>query len=132
MRKLIVMMLLAIVSSGAAAEWVKIREAGFSSGYDYYADPVTIRRSGDVVKMLTMNDFKTKQIRTSGYQYLSSTAQNEYDCKRDRLRMLSSVLYEKNMATGFSLDTSIDSSNWKAVTPGSIDEAAWKLACGKF
>ena len=46
-------LLLAMMSNGSAAEWVKVR--GLSeAGITVYADPTTIRRSGDMVKMLDM------------------------------------------------------------------------------
>jgi hypothetical protein len=48
MRKPILMMLLAVVSSSAAAEWVELGSNEISTAY---SDPATIRRNGDMVKM---------------------------------------------------------------------------------
>ena len=51
--KLLLVILLAVMSSGAMAEWV---EAGSHNGYDpieitAYADPASIRKVGDIVKI---------------------------------------------------------------------------------
>lgn len=56
MRKAIVMMLLAAVSSSAAAEWVELNRDEIST--DYF-DPTTIRKAGDMVKVWSLTDHKT-------------------------------------------------------------------------
>ena len=59
MRKFIVLMLLVLVSSGAAA-WVKLGKSA-DDGFDYYVDPVTIRRSGDMAKMSLLYELEKKK-----------------------------------------------------------------------
>jgi hypothetical protein len=46
MRRLILSVLLAVVSSSAAAEWV---EVGRADTITAYADPATIRKAGNMV-----------------------------------------------------------------------------------
>ncbi len=130
MRKLIVLMLLAMVSSGAAAAWVKIGSVSSSGGYDVYVDRTTIRRSGNMVKMRHMFDYKTVQT-VAGERYLSATGQNEYDCKHERSRLLYFTWHSGNMGKRDVVTTGNRPSEWTPVPPGSVGEVKWKVACGK-
>jgi hypothetical protein len=59
-RRLFLITLLVLSSSPAYAEWVEIG-GNDQIGMTTYADPGTIRRNGDLVKMWRLNDFKTVQ-----------------------------------------------------------------------
>ena len=48
MKKLLLTLMLAVVSSSAMAKWVKVSEDKLVTAY---ADPTTIRKNGDKVKM---------------------------------------------------------------------------------
>jgi hypothetical protein len=80
MRKTIFLMLLAVVSSSAAAEWVEVSK---SETVTVYADPATIRKAGDMVKMWTLSDYKTPDD-----VHRSRVYQHEYDCKEWQIRLL--------------------------------------------
>lgn len=54
MRKTILMLLLAVVSSSAEAGWIAV---GDGENMTTYADPTTIRKTGDRVKMWALLDF---------------------------------------------------------------------------
>jgi len=77
MHKAILMVLLAVVSSSAFAEWVAIDTA---DGSTYYANPNTIRKSGNKVKIWAMVDYNSVQ-EDADVKHLSSKSQQEYDCK---------------------------------------------------
>jgi len=131
MSKVIVMLLLAMLSSGAAAEWVKVGNTSAKGGVEIYVDPATIRRSGNMVKMWAMYDFKTEQV-DRGERYLSSKSQDEYDCKGEQWRRIYFTWHSEKMTRGdvvYSYDGI--ASNWEPVSPGSVNERIWKLACGK-
>jgi len=81
MHKAILIMLLAVVSSSAMAEWVSLGESGDKT-LTNYADPATIRKSGNRVKMWSLYDFKTVQVR-----FRSVRLQIEYDCKEEEYRV---------------------------------------------
>jgi len=53
MRKAILMMLLAMASGNAAAEWVKVAETHRSV---IYVNPASIRKVGHIVKMWSLAD----------------------------------------------------------------------------
>lgn len=131
MRRAILMVMLAVVSNSATAKWVEV--AG-NDRYTSYADPATIRKVGNKVKMWDLNDFKTRQAWKPGEgtgPYMSSKSLFEYDCKEEQMRMLSLSRHAENMSGGEVVASTDDPSNWSAVSPGSVGESLWKFACGK-
>ena len=119
MKKLLLTLMLIVISSSAMAEWV---EAGSYNGYDpieitAYADPASIRKVGDIVTMRIMIDYKPvemvdgKQQKFVGGIAESEELQAQFDCKEAQSQSISS--------------------EWAPVSPDSIDEGLWKLACGK-
>jgi len=117
------------VSSGPAyAEWMSLGES--DSGTIVYADSATMRREGDLVKMSVLFDFKTIQTKAD-VSYLSAKAQMEYDCAEQRFEGLTVLYFSGNMGNGKLLDRSSGKNRWLRISPGSLDHALWKLACGK-
>lgn len=129
MRKAILVMLLIIASNGAMAEWEAIGTS--SNGVVTYAEPSTIRRSGDMVKMWSLYDYKTAGV-VNGKLYLSIKAQDEYDCKDERSRTIYGSYHSGNMGRdGSHSRTNRPDDIWTPIPPGSAIELLWKIACGK-
>jgi predicted Zn-dependent protease len=127
MRKAILMMILAVVSNSAtAAEWVKVAE---TKDDNIYADPATIRREGNMVKMLTMSDFKSADY-VAGKRYMSMALQYEFDCKEKLSRILALSTYTESMAMGEATYNS-QITTWTPFSPKSPGETIWKFACEK-
>ena len=123
------MLLTLLVSSGpACAEWMSLGAS--DSGTTVYADPVTIHREGDQVKMLVLFDFKTRQTKAD-VSYLSAQAQMEYDCAEQRFEGHAVLYFSGNLGNGQLLDRSSGKGKRLRVSPGSLDHDLWKLACGK-
>jgi hypothetical protein len=123
------MLLTLLVSSGpACAEWMSLGAS--DSGTTVYADLATMRREGDLVKMLGLFDFKTKQTKVD-VSYLSAKAQMEYDCAELRFEGHTVMYFSGNMGNGQLLDHSSGKGKRIRVVPGSLDHDLWKLACGK-
>ncbi len=123
------MLLTLLVSSGpACAEWMSLGAS--DSGTTVYADPASMRREGDLVKMLVLFDFKTKQTKAD-VSFLSAKAQMEYDCAEQRFEGLAVTYFSGNMGNGNLLDRSSGKGKWIRVSPESLDQALWKLACDK-
>lgn len=138
MRGVIFMLILAVVSSSAVAEWVMISENKILA-LTAYLDPDTeitpvnggkIKKNGGKVKMWRMYDYKAAQ-EASGYIFTSSKFQNEYDCNEGQIRFLVNTTFSENMGGGEVIFTNDDPGKWQPVISGSIDEAMWKFACGK-
>jgi hypothetical protein len=127
MRKSILMMLLAIVSNSAAAEWVV---AGENDTSVVYIDRATIREAGDIVKMMALFNLKKPRM-VDVLPYMSSKVQYEYDCKKGWVRMLDSNLYSGKMGDGAVVYSVADSADWEMVVPDTVNEGLSKFACGK-
>ena len=130
--RFVLMILLAMATGGAAAEWVAFGSSGVSNDrFDIYVDPVSIRRSGDTVQMWDMENYNIPQV-TSDKRYLSTRTQMEYDCKGEQWRSLFFAMYSGAMGNGdtvYSDDSTPD--NWKPFHPQTGVETLWKFACGK-
>lgn len=129
-RFMILVLTLLLATSEVYAEWV---EVGRTDGGEMtaYADSGTIRRKGDLVKMWSLLDYKTVQTGI-GVLYLSTNQQNEYDCAEERTRILAFTWFSGNMGKGAAVYSGFSPENkWEPVSPGSVNKAMWKSACGK-
>ena len=129
MRKVILMLLLAVVSSSAMAEWVA---AGSGESSITYADPATISKAGNIVKMWWLDDFKKADTAANGKAYMSMKGQDEFDCKREQSRQLNFSFYAEHMGAGEMVyNETLKHPKWYPVSPGSAGDTLWKIACGK-
>jgi hypothetical protein len=129
MKKLLLILVLAFVSSNAMAEWV---EYGSHDKAALYYKPNSIRISDGKPKVWVLIDFKSAQtIDTS--RFLSSKLQYQIDCQEEQLKELYSVLYSENMGEGDAV-VSINLSpfsDWAPVIPETINELLFKRACSR-
>lgn len=123
-------LLLATLSNGAAAAWVR---AGGNNNVVCYADPATITRAGNLARMKSLLDFTGPQTERSigNKPYLSQRDEREYDCHNERYRLLRYSLRAGRMFAGELVRSSADDGEWLPVTAGSLGEALWKTACGR-
>ena len=120
---------LLLLSSGPAyAEWVAIGSS--DDGVTAYADPDTIRRNEEMVKMWILLDFKTTQAVASDL-ILSIKGQEEYDCDGKRRRLLIFSEFSGNMGGGKEVYSTSGNGNWDPVAPGGVVQALWTYACGE-
>jgi hypothetical protein len=131
MRKALLMALLVVVSGfvvsgSAAAKWVKVGEDDKSATY---ADPATISVRGTWVKMWRVTDFKTKKSGPSG-SYASLKEQDEFNCGGEIYRTISYAHHARNIGQGNVVYINSNPGKWEPVSPGSVVEALWKIACG--
>jgi len=124
---LIALMLLS--SSPAYAEWVAVG-GNDQIGMTTYADPGTIRRKGNLVKMWQLNDFKTVQT-VEGTSFLSTKKQREFNCAEERTRILAATQFSGNMGTGEVVWRNANEQKWEPVVPESIGQTLWEFTCGK-
>ena len=127
MRKVILMMSLAVVSNSVMAEWVNV---GSNENTAIYVDPATIHRSGNMATMWHLTDYKTAS-KDMGEAYLSTKDQNEYDCKDVKIRRRASSQHSKNMGGGKVVYSDSFTTKWKPIPPESGTEVLWKFACVK-
>lgn len=136
MNKIILMLVLAVVSSGAMAEWVDYggdRENTFK----IYINPSTLRKNGTNRKIWTMFDYKSVQIASKlspllpNENYLTEETQFEFSCSEEQVRTLTLILFSGNMGQGEVVYQNANKAAWMAISPDSINEALAKYACRK-
>ncbi len=129
MRQLILTMLLVLSCGPVYAEWVEV-SANKKAGVIAYADPGTIHRKGDLVKMWSLFDLRKTQV-AGGNSYLSIKALQKYDCAEDRSRALAYTKFSGNMGQGKVVYSNSDEGTWAPIAPVSVGQELWKVACGK-
>jgi hypothetical protein len=133
MSRIILMLLLAVVSSDAmASDWVFIGNAGDKERhFSVYADNGSIHRNGDMVKMWAMEDNKVEHHRVQGQEYRSIKKLWEVDCKSERMRVVDTNYFSGHMGSGVPILTATKATEPRPVSAGSMDELLFKFACGK-
>ncbi len=126
MQKLLLTLMLVLISTSAMAEWV---EVGSNEKFTAYADPATIQKTNNIVRMWVLIDYKTVQTNASK-PYMSKLGVRQYDCKAKQNLATIKTLHSKNMGVGKHVGI-IGSRPWLPVSPGTTTELFWKLACGK-
>jgi len=129
MRKVILLMLLAVESSSAMAEWVKVSSSDDGNA-TAYVDSSTILKNGSKVEIWTLLDFRIAKT-TGGKTYLSTRQQNEFDCKERKRRLLTYSLYSGNMGSGNVVYENSNIGNWDVIPPDSLGEDFWIFSCDR-
>ena len=124
-RKAILMLVPAVVSSSAMAEWVAV---GSSKTDTLYVAPSTIRGADNRSKMWALTDYKTTQRLDNREPFTSEKAEYEYDCKEQQSRLLYFTSHTGNMAEGEVVDYNIVPGEWTRFPPGS----ALDVLCRRF
>lgn len=122
-KKTLVLTLL-LVTGPAWAEWVLVSESGET---DYYIDPATIRKDGNLARVWELNDLKQR----AKDGELSRRYRIEYDCKQERFKLLSASEHSGFMASGTTLRTEILDGPWREIPPGTVSRLFLKIVCAK-
>jgi hypothetical protein len=132
-----VLMLLAACSSSkpVATEWIIVRGDTTATGHGFiiYAAPSTIRQAGTRVRMWSMIDSTAIEGAALDRPHFSWQDEWEYDCEYKSSRPVQFREYAGKMGTGenkFSYTAPAVGGNI-GMTPGSVGESLWKMACGK-
>lgn len=134
MSRIIMLLLLAVVSNSAVAEWVKVGESEFAT---IYTDSSTIRKNANMTKMWVLMDNKEAQKINDNdtATYLSSKSLYEYDCKKRQYRTFSVTNFAGKMGAGNITADIVNTAEGlrvrKEIQPDSINESIWKYACSK-
>jgi hypothetical protein len=126
MKKLLLTLVTTLMLTGAAwAEWIKV----VSSNEDtYYFDPSTIRVEGDKRKVWELIDSKLR----NKYGAFSVRLRNEYDCKREKVQILSATEHSEAMARGKTLSNEqYATEDWSDIPPNTSAENMLKIVCAK-
>ena len=95
-----------------------------------YVDPDTLRRTGDLVTMWHLADFKTPQT-VNDVSFLSLTMHAQYDCTYLRWRRLALTNFSGHMGSGDVAYTNAEEGEWTPLASKSLGELLWLEACNK-
>ena len=130
MKKLLLILVLAIMSRSVMAEWVRVNyDSGNSS--TTYVNSFTIEKFDRTVKMWSLVDYEKAQERAFLPLYMSINRQNEFNCIEVKMRELYASYHAKNMGEGKVNFSDNIPDSWTVVLPDSIGRELWKYACGK-
>lgn len=127
MKKLLVTLMLALVSTNVLAEWTLV---GTDEESTVSIDMARTRKADNVVRMWILKDFKTVQ-EFEGDKFLSQESLEDFDCKGERTRKTHLIWFSKNMGNGKVVLMGDTPATWFPVPPQSGIESLWKMACGK-
>ncbi|MDK2745001.1 MAG: hypothetical protein NDI90_19050 [Nitrospira sp. BO4] len=96
-----------------------------------YVDSESIIRNGELVRVWVMDDLKTAQMRGLR-KYLSSRAQEEHDCIKERFRLLALEYFSGNMGSGEALYKTSGESDWTPIPRGTLAQSVWKHVCKRL
>ncbi|NOT66224.1 MAG: hypothetical protein HOP06_09410 [Methylotenera sp.] len=108
--------LLITMSSNAMAEWTRHSDG---SEFTVYIELSTISKSGDLVKMWTLRDYKVSQ-NFNGRKWLSIKTQQEFNCKNMQVRSVAAILHSNNMGKGSVVKNGAFTSNWDVINPDKL------------
>ena len=130
MRKIVLVLLLAVASNSANAEWAYFGTAVVRDGVVMaYVNQSTLKRKGKRVTMWILYDAKTPR-KFEDTTYLSSMGQDEYDCETGQSRNLAVLFYSENRGHGSVVSkSSAPSSSWDPAPPDSMAGHLLKYAC---
>ncbi|NGZ97228.1 MAG: hypothetical protein CV089_14105 [Nitrospira sp. WS110] len=120
--------------------WVAVDSAYQSPARNMvYFDPTTIRRDGALVTLWQLTDYKVMQgnapfgrFMMGPHRFFSTKSHKEFDCVNKRVRLLASSEHSQHMGTGVQNAVAVAQGSGLPVEPDSINEALWKVACGKI
>jgi hypothetical protein len=125
MQRLIPFLALLCLSTGAAAQWTPVM---VDPAVVTYIDRTTLRGKGRLVRMWWLMDYQLVQI-TDEKGYFSRLHHSEFDCKGQRMRLLSVALLSGRIGHGEAVFEDPLPRKWEAVQDGSFQDALWDIAC---
>lgn len=126
MKQFGLVLMLFILSESVMAEWVRIGESTRSVAYA----EKEIRRSGDIVVMWILFDYKSLQESSiSEKKYLSEIDQREINCRTKQGRVLFFTWHAEPLGNGAVVYTGKKTTDWEPFSPNSFGNASWNFAC---
>jgi len=120
-------MVLMLISTPVSAEWTMIQT---SDNENVYVDFETVRKSGDLTTVSTLNDYYTAQQKRE----LSTQFIELHDCRRKQFKLLSMKHYSENMAKGDVIEAlSFNEAEiaWSGVVNYSVGELKANIICSR-
>ena len=128
MKRLLITLLLAVLSTSAMAEWLNLTPSGDRA---HYINMATIRKQGNIVKIWEMLDYKSPQKGPDGAPFLSIKTLVAYDCVNVTIAFPDFTYFSGNMGGGKRISNSQYSGGWRDIDPDSMMIVVWRQLCNK-
>lgn len=128
MKRPIFLLALMCLSAGAAAQWTPVM---VDQMVITYIDRTTLRGRGGLVKMWWLMDYQLVQI-VDEKGYFSRVHHSEFDCKRQRVRLLSVALLSQQMGLGEVVFEDPVPRRWEVVDGQAFQQALLEIACVSY
>lgn len=121
--------ILLLTALHAHADFVKYHE---DDEMVSYLDAASITREGRELRMWTIDDYKQTQTDIPNKPYRSVKSHWTFDCAKRLSDVMAALYYMEGMAQGESIHAgAVSERQWDKVTPGTVGELAFKVACAK-
>lgn len=128
MKRPFLLLALMCLSAGAAAQWTPVM---VDPAVITYIDRTTQRGKGGMVRMWWLMDYQLVQI-TDEKGYFSRLQHSEFDCKRQRSRLLSVALLSQQMGLGEAVFEDPVPRRWEPVAGRPFQQALFDIACIQY
>jgi len=111
--------------------WV-FRAVGADGSWATFSTDHQLKRSGRLVTAWLRQEFPEPQRIGGGGVYLSDVQKVQYDCGKERARVLLVIYYSDNNLTGTQQSEEADPKRvqWDPIVPGTQSESAFHWTCG--
>ncbi len=121
--------ILLLTALNAHADFVKYHE---DDEMVSYLDAASLTREGREMRMWTIDDYKQTQMDIPNKPYRSVKSHWTFDCAKRVSDVMTALYYMEGMAQGESIDAgAVAERQWDKVTPGTVGELAFKVACAR-
>ena len=114
-----------VFAFAATSAWAGWEKAATSPNGTFYLDHATIHKNGDLRQAWQVEDLAKK--RPDGA--MSIRTLREYDCKADKVRVVSISDHDGAMATGHAIHSSDKPGKWVAIPPATVISILSKVVC---
>ena len=126
MKKLLLLLFLAMISFNSYGEWTKAGEA--MNGATMYVDFKRVKKQGGFVYFWSILDYS----KPTKYGDLSSKVYKQVDCELFRYKYLTDSYYKESMAEGEITSSSNEpDKEWNYPPPESLNELVLKSVCSQ-
>jgi len=125
--KRVALIVLLFTSYDAMAEWIEV-----AGTYDVrtYIDYNSVRKEADFVRAWEMRSYmKPKADLIPGVAYQSVKYLSTYDCKEERIRMISMIFHSESMGKGEIVWSTHTPGHWIYVSPNSVGKEMLDTVC---
>lgn len=111
--------------------WV-FRAVGADGSWATFSTPHQLKRSRHLVTAWLRHEFPEPQRTAGGVVYSSNVEKVQYDCAKERARVLLVIYYADNNLAGSQQSEEADPAqvDWDPVVPGTQSETAFRWTCG--